>query len=232
MGDDIHGGHALPAGVQEHVFRECLAAIDRSSHAFAWIEDLHCYGSIWELGYAYAKEKSIYVASPEGVDLGELWFTGKGAVEVSAQAPVEGFHRFRRSVETSAALHGAVESPIERRLLSALRRSFKMLRFSDSPCWTNGDLELRPQREAGRYRLDFAIESQRHKWKLAIECDGHAFHERTKEQAQHDKSRDRDLVGDGWTVLRFTGSEIHKNAAACADQILETATELSRRECA
>lgn len=54
--------------------------------------------------------------------------------------------------------------------------------------------------------------------KLIIECDGHDFHEKTKEQAKKDKSRDRDLTANGFPVFRFTGSEVHNNALACAEQ--------------
>jgi hypothetical protein len=43
---------------------------------------------------------------------------------------------------------------------------------------------------------------------VAVECDGHDYHERTKEQAQRDKARDRALQSIGWRVARFTGSEI------------------------
>ena len=44
--------------------------------------------------------------------------------------------------------------------------------------------------------------------KLIVECDGHDFHEKTKEQAKKDKQRDRYLITSGFYVLRFTGSEI------------------------
>lgn len=73
------------------------------------------------------------------------------------------------------------------------------------------------QHPVGRYRLDFACVDQQ----LAIEADGHDFHERTKEQARHDKSRDRELQLLGWQVVRFTGSEIHENALHCAHQVLQ-----------
>ena len=46
---------------------------------------------------------------------------------------------------------------------------------------------------------------------IAVECDGHEFHEKTKQQAARDKARDRD---------RFTGSEIWKDPGACADEVL------------
>jgi uncharacterized protein DUF559 len=54
---------------------------------------------------------------------------------------------------------------------------------------------------------------------VVVECDGHDFHEKTKEQAARDKSRDRDMLAQGYRVLRFTGSEIHNRAEKCAMEI-------------
>lgn len=54
---------------------------------------------------------------------------------------------------------------------------------------------------------------------LAIECDGHEFHERTKEQAARDRARDRALQEAGLTIFRFTGSEIYRDPFGCADQV-------------
>jgi hypothetical protein len=54
---------------------------------------------------------------------------------------------------------------------------------------------------------------------IAVECDGHDFHEKTKEQAAADKARDREIVAAGITVLRFTGSEIWKDAEKCAQEV-------------
>ena len=76
------------------------------------------------------------------------------------------------------------------------------------------------------YRLDFAVEGSPcygPPVRIAIECDGHDFHERTKEQARNDRSRDRALTLAGWTVLRFTGSEIHVDAIRCASDVIVAA---------
>ncbi len=55
---------------------------------------------------------------------------------------------------------------------------------------------------------------------LVVECDGHEFHERTKEQAQKDRSRDRTLQSVGLTIFRFTGVELFANPATCAVECL------------
>jgi very-short-patch-repair endonuclease len=54
---------------------------------------------------------------------------------------------------------------------------------------------------------------------VVVECDGHDYHERTKEQARRDRSRDRAMVSKGITVLRFTGSEIYRDPARCAEEV-------------
>jgi very-short-patch-repair endonuclease len=90
------------------------------------------------------------------------------------------------------------------------------------------------------YRLDFALMVDSHALgartvpvKVAIECDGHDFHEKTKVQAQHDKVRDRDLQSSGWHVARFTGAEIFaspREAGAKAIQFLHDVLEQREKE--
>lgn len=82
-----------------------------------------------------------------------------------------------------------------------------------------GSWLLFAQEQVGAYRLDFALVNARLPAKIAIECDGHDYHERTKAHAARDRKRDRVLQGLGWRVMRFTGSEIYKDAHACADEV-------------
>lgn len=80
-----------------------------------------------------------------------------------------------------------------------------------------------PTREVS-YRLDFLarVQPDREKWPhasddyravrpalLAVEVDGHDYHERTKEQASRDRRRDRDLQSIGVPTMRFTASEVY-----------------------
>lgn len=72
------------------------------------------------------------------------------------------------------------------------------------------------------YRVDFrlALDLVDHTCKdFIIECDGHDFHEKTKEQAAADKQRERDFQSIGYTVIRFTGSEIYNNPYKCAEEV-------------
>lgn len=80
-----------------------------------------------------------------------------------------------------------------------------------------------PQSPVGPYRADFGLMLIRgsEQKMLAVELDGHDFHEKTKKQAAHDKKRDRYFAADGLTVVRFTGSEVHRDADACADEAIQ-----------
>ncbi len=116
------------------------------------------------------------------------------------------------------------ESPIEEKMLVGLYvvfldfvlatgswASFNKTKSNDAPLIT-------PQAKIGKYRVDFLIRIPEKK-PVVVECDGHDFHERTKEQAARDRSRDRTLTEAGYTVVRFTGSEIWKDPMSCAAQV-------------
>lgn len=83
--------------------------------------------------------------------------------------------------------------------------------------------QSRVRTNSGReYRLDFALLLPDGR-KYCLELDGHDFHERTKEQAARDRSRDRDVTIDGWRAERFTGSEIHASYFLFADTVAQLA---------
>lgn len=73
------------------------------------------------------------------------------------------------------------------------------------------NIYIQTQQKIDNYTVDFLVTSDFSNEKIIIECDGHDFHEKTKEQAQHDKERDRFLTSKGYIILRYTGSEIYNN---------------------
>lgn len=81
------------------------------------------------------------------------------------------------------------------------------------------------QVHVGSYRVDFLLSIARANDEpplhVAVECDGHDFHEKTKEQAARDKKRDRDLLAMGVQVMRFTGSQIWEDAGECARSVFD-----------
>ncbi|MFE1411847.1 AAA domain-containing protein [Streptomyces sp. NPDC058746] len=83
--------------------------------------------------------------------------------------------------------HEAFDSLFEQRVFLALRaRGYR----------------VRPQYPAGRYRIDLVVEGGTRR--LAVECDGDAFH--TEENADEDAARQRELERVGWTFVRIRGS--------------------------
>lgn len=99
------------------------------------------------------------------------------------------------------ALTPSLESPIEKLFFDACKVEM---------------IFMEPQFTVGNFRIDFALPIQ----KIAVELDGHDYH-KTKEQRTKDAARDRWLTLNGWTVIRFTGSEVYKNPEACTSQIRE-----------
>ena len=72
-------------------------------------------------------------------------------------------------------------------------------------------IDFLPQERIGKYCVDFVVHASYSDDKVIIECDGHDYHEKTKEQAKHDKERDRYLTSLGYKILRYAGSEIYND---------------------
>lgn len=102
------------------------------------------------------------------------------------------------SVQVDSERH-KYESFIERRLYDALLFNGYYVK-TQTPC--------------GKYRIDITLPHQ----KLAIECDGKAYHS-TKQQKAHDRRKDAYLRKHGWKVLRFSGSRINRDMAGIIRKI-------------
>lgn len=94
---------------------------------------------------------------------------------------------------------GDFESPIEHLLYDA--------------CIDFGIAGLRLQFPVGPYRADLAIPHV----KIAIEADGADYHQ----DKARDKKRDDYFRSQGWQVLRFTGSQIHRDPEGCGRVVKE-----------
>lgn len=145
------------------------------------------------------------------------------------------------------------ESPIEKQLMFALLIAAHATqhvvtihhRFCSPESWGffggcgPETLVISPQAQIGEHRVDFLIEREDYEpsrggmatlSKLVVECDGHDFHEKTKEQARKDKSRDRTLQSCGYPVFRFTGAEIFQDVFKCIADILSFLIKKSEEE--
>ncbi len=93
---------------------------------------------------------------------------------------------------------GDFESPIEEMLYYAI--------------FNAGVVDVRLQYPVGPYRADLAVPEA----KLAIEADGAAYHQ----DKNRDRKRDEYFQSQGWQVLRFTGSQIHRDPEGCGKAVL------------
>ncbi len=73
------------------------------------------------------------------------------------------------------------------------------------------------------FRSDFAIwpivMTRWNEIPLLVEVDGHAFHEKTKEQVAYRNERDRALQLAGYDVLHFSYSELTQRPSQCIDDV-------------
>jgi very-short-patch-repair endonuclease len=120
--------------------------------------------------------------------------------------------------ETLFAATAAAESPIEHKMLRAIILRGATRAGADADHIAEiGPARLYAQLPVGQYRVDIALVDGSSR--LVVECDGRAFHG-TDAQVLSDRRRDRELTRMGWRVIRYSGSEIHKNADACAAESL------------
>ena len=57
------------------------------------------------------------------------------------------------------------------------------------------------------------------KHKYVIELDGHDYH-KTKQQMSADYERENNLKELGYSVIRFTGSQVYNNPLSCVDKMI------------
>lgn len=146
------------------------------------------------------------------------------AVAILKKALLE---QVERGVDTFLLLREDCGSPIEEQFLAALMAV--SMGHGDAIVFREGHIEHGPmpddapccylQQPLGKYRADFFLltKTDAGGWlRVAVECDGHDYHERTKAQAARDRKRDREMLAQGIHVMRFTGSEIYADADKCA----------------
>lgn len=115
-----------------------------------------------------------------------------------------------------------IKSPIEQAFYLAMQRELELLRSYPTIQFINFTPQYSVKVEDKTYRIDFrlhAVFAGDTVIDYAIECDGHDFHEKTKEQAKRDRQRERALISAGYKVIRFTGSEIFEDPYYCASEL-------------
>ena len=211
-----------------------LEALRLCHYVFAWAPSR---GDLWwaDVAAAGALGKPVAIGAPdfvEGLPLLNAMVPFVVVSGVHSQEEAQWVTNLAMSHRCGAALSlldagdlaaqlEKCESPIEARLLVHLWQKY-----------TDRFLHAEAQVTDDQYRIDMEVVGPllRGGARLGIECDGHDFHERTREQAQRDKKRDRDLAARGWRILRFTGSEIWKDPARCAQEVFKVVESLAEPE--
>lgn len=172
------------------------------------------------------------------------WLSGSEDLRAAA-FPFLAAGAISRALTVVEGLQECCESPIEEAFGLALYA------VAQRECYVNFDgpinspieplldriITIVPQCLIGSYRVDFSVSlgvrtnykgSAFHtttadfkQYSVVVECDGHDFHDRTKEQASRDRKRDRALQTLGFQVFRFTGSDIWKDPVACAIEVVD-----------
>jgi hypothetical protein len=150
---------------------------------------------------------------------------GSEAESVGSEPPKQLGSLFLGVAERAFAAMRANEkadSPIESILGAAVMLCFqkggKALALASEPAPTSARLLLIPQFKWLIYRSDWAIYNPKTTGALLIECDGKEFHS-GPEQIAHDQKKDQAAHDLGFLTMRFTGSQIHRNADRCAKEI-------------
>lgn len=142
---------------------------------------------------------------------------------------VEAWHATDGTTEIERLLFAALLVRGKVRLVPSVDGDLaKVLENSLDP-YAHSRILISPQHQLPGWRVDFLVKAYglgARRWRhLIVEADGHDFHERTKEQAALDRSRDRWAQLNGYAVMRFTGSEIWTDAWGCAGQVFQWADE-------
>jgi very-short-patch-repair endonuclease len=123
------------------------------------------------------------------------------------------------------------ESPIELNLARSLIQSYKFIVIPHDAVGfklTKYEVGFTMQHPVGPYRLDIGLFF--HSFggifhKIAIECDGKAYHEGVHNRLRDDK-RDAYLRGQGFEVWRYPGWLLHHRPGEAADEIQEATISL------
>ena len=92
-------------------------------------------------------------------------------------------------------------------------------------CAQNRILDLEREVWIPPYRVDFLIRSKN----IVIELDGYEHHS-SKQDRTKDAQRERFLERLGYSVVRFTGTEINGNPQKCVQEVVDFINSLSKQD--
>ena len=154
-------------------------------------------------------------------------FLKREAARVGAAASVA----FCREVGVEV-LEKGITSPIEQMFYAAVRSLCAINEIQINPYPEFGPtggvyfpraLWVREQVAVERYKVDFMVvfgDEGDAGPRVAVELDGHQFHDKDKKQRSYEKARDRYLTKVGYTVFHYTGSDVVSDPVRVAREVL------------
>lgn len=166
----------------------------------------------------------------DGYALDESWrkpYVRGSEADVGDFKPVAFGAALVKAVDRAAAsvlASGSADSPIETILGAAVLLQFRnagkplMLCLPAELDKAKGGLVFVPQFKWSIYRSDWAIYNPKTSGAMLLECDGKEFHS-SADQKAHDQTKDAAAHDRGFLTMRFSGSQIHRDADGCANKI-------------
>lgn len=221
------GNHGATEYDREWVVKSCLSAIRAADLVFAHLEP-GAHATLFELGFALALGKPIYINKPESVDdedrwgmSDQFWFT------IEACSLGYTVHNCGHNDEPGCGLADAIAwfyRAIGKDFVAIQERGTHIERAFFEAWRAIGGEPLDFQYQVGRYKIDFAHVAT----KTAIELDGLVGHS-SPSDIEKDRVRQRWIESQGWRFIRFGGREVTQNARKCA---CETAMFIAQRQAA
>lgn len=199
-----------------------MSLIEKSKALIAVIDSDSAYGTIAEIAYARGLGIPCFMLIKDGSAQGiEILRFSYEEEEIRLDEQLNAYRDTYRFVsqmcEITDDIGATVESIVQKNNKKQIRtriRHQSPIELSFLKACNSVSLQPIPQFPLGKFFLDFAFPDIR----LAIELDGHEFH-KTKEQRTSDAKRQRWIELNGWKLIRFTGTEIHKNINDCVRQV-------------
>jgi hypothetical protein len=164
-------------------------------------------------GYPIENYRKPYVRGSEA-DAGEFKPVGLGSMFTGI------VERARAAMSVNPTSDSPIESILGAAIIVCFEGNGKPLTLASEPSGHARRLLLVPQFKWSIYRSDWAVYNPKTTGALLIECDGKDFHS-SDDQIQHDARKDEAAHDRGYLTMRFTGSQIHRNADGCAKEIFD-----------
>jgi hypothetical protein len=134
-----------------------------------------------------------------------------------------------------------IESPVEQIFyLELQRQAVERNKYSIFKFYIEPQFKITTEK-GNRYRVDFLIyytpdiawvagyddetyyshPKNNKKYALIVEIDSYLWHGTSPEQFEKEKKRERDLINEGWEIIRFSGREIMREPEKCAEEVFK-----------